>query len=108
MAALEPLREHKNVGDVRGQGLLIGIEFVHDKSTGEPFPREWNVAERVREAAMNLNNTEGVLTYPGQGCVDGLQGDHLLLAPPFIITREECDIAAAAIGAALKNVARSI
>src|SRR5258708_34412873 len=91
MAALHPVRAHANVSGIRGLGLLVGIEFVKNKLTGEPFPRDWNVAERVREAAKNLNNTAGVLTYPGQGCVDGLQGDHPQLAPPFIIAREECD-----------------
>jgi len=99
MAVLEPLREYKNVGDIRGQGLLIGIEFVQDKSTGEPFPREVNFCERIRVAAAEA----GVLTYPTQGCVDGLRGDHILLAPPFIITREECAMVAEAIAIALKS-----
>ncbi len=99
MAVLEPLREHKNVGDIRGQGLLIGIEFVQDKSTGEPFPREVNFCERIRAAATE----SGVLTYPTQGCVDGLHGDHILLAPPFIVTRDQCATLADAIASALKS-----
>jgi adenosylmethionine-8-amino-7-oxononanoate aminotransferase len=102
MAALEPLREHKNVSDVRGQGLLIGIEFVQDKATGEPFPREVNFAERIRAGAMDA----GVLTYPTQGCVDGLRGDHILLAPPFIITRDQCAMVADAIAYALSAFIR--
>jgi adenosylmethionine-8-amino-7-oxononanoate aminotransferase len=104
MAALEPLREHKNVGDVRGLGLLIGIEFVQDKSTGEPFPREVNFCERIRAAAMEA----GVLTYPTQGCVDGLRGDHILLAPPFIITRDQCAMVAEAIAVAMNTTEKSI
>jgi adenosylmethionine-8-amino-7-oxononanoate aminotransferase len=100
MAALAPLRDDPNVGDIRGMGLLVGIEFVKDKARHEPFPRDRNVAEKIRKAAMEL----GVLTYPTQGCVDGLLGDHILLAPPFIITREECEVVAAAIGAALKKI----
>ncbi|MBZ5522971.1 MAG: aspartate aminotransferase family protein [Acidobacteriia bacterium] len=99
MAALEPLKNDANVGDIRGLGLLIGIEFVKDKARREPFPRDMNVAEKIRKAAME----SGVLTYPSQGCVDGLLGDHILLAPPFIITREECDAVAAAIGAAVRR-----
>src|SRR5262249_7278153 len=103
MKALEPLQGHRHVGDVRGLGLLAGIELVKDKKTCEPFPRESNIADRMRQAAFQ----NGVLTYPGQGCVDGERGDHLLLAPPFIVTAEECRIIADAIAAAADEVFRS-
>jgi adenosylmethionine-8-amino-7-oxononanoate aminotransferase len=99
-AALEPLKEHRHVADVRGLGLLAGIEFVKDKAARAPFPREENIAGRIFQVAMD----EGVLTYPTQGCVDGTDGDHILLAPPYIITEEECHIAARAIAAAMKKV----
>jgi adenosylmethionine-8-amino-7-oxononanoate aminotransferase len=99
-AALEPLKEHPHVGDVRGLGLLTGIEFVKDKSTRAPFPRDENIAGKIFQAAME----QGVLTYPAQGCVDGVNGDHILLAPPFIISSEECRIAARAIADAMKKV----
>lgn len=99
-AALEPLKQHSHVGDVRGLGLLAGIEFVKDKATRAPFPRDENIAGKIFQAAME----EGVLTYPTQGCVDGVNGDHILLAPPFIISSEECDIAARAIADAMKKV----
>jgi adenosylmethionine-8-amino-7-oxononanoate aminotransferase len=99
-AALEPLKEHRHVGDVRGLGLLAAIEFVKDKTTREPFPREKNIAANIFQAAMD----EGILTYPTQGCVDGTNGDHILLAPPFIITTEECNIAARAIAVAMEEV----
>ena len=98
--ALEPLKEHRHVGDVRGLGLLVGVEFVQDKATGALFSREENIAGKIFEAAMD----QGVLTYPTQGCVDGTDGDHILLAPPFIITPEECGITAHAIAAAMKKV----
>jgi adenosylmethionine-8-amino-7-oxononanoate aminotransferase len=84
--SLAPLAKHPQVGEVRGLGLLVGIEFVKDQATREPFPREANVAEKIRQAALKRN----VLTYPSQGCVDGLRGDHILLAPPFVISAEEC------------------
>ena len=84
--SLAPLEKHPQVGEVRGLGLLVGIEFVKDQATREPFPREANVAEKIRQAAIKRN----VLTYPSQGCVDGLRGDHILLAPPFVISPEEC------------------
>ncbi|HEY2362667.1 MAG TPA: aspartate aminotransferase family protein [Candidatus Angelobacter sp.] len=99
-AALEPLKAHRHVGEVRGLGLLAGIEFVKDKNTRTPFPREENIAGKIFQAAME----ESVLTYPTQGCVDGVNGDHILLAPPFIISSEECRIAARAIAMAMEKV----
>jgi adenosylmethionine-8-amino-7-oxononanoate aminotransferase len=99
-ASLEPLKEHHHVADVRGLGLLAGIEFVKDKAARMPFPRDENIAGRIFQVAMD----EGVLTYPTQGCVDGTDGDHILLAPPYIITEEECHIAVRAIAAAMERV----
>jgi len=99
-AALEPLKAHPHMGDVRGLGLLAGIEFVKDKAERVPFPREENIAGKIFQAAIE----QGVLTYPTQGCVDGVNGDHILLAPPFIISSEECHIAAQAIADAMKKV----
>jgi adenosylmethionine-8-amino-7-oxononanoate aminotransferase len=97
---LEILRPHPHVGDIRGLGLLIGIEFVKDKVTREPFARQENIAERIREAALD----ENVLTYPTQGCVDGQRGDHVLLAPPFVVTSEESAIISRALATALARV----
>jgi adenosylmethionine-8-amino-7-oxononanoate aminotransferase len=99
-AALGPLKQHPHVGDVRGLGLLAGIEFVKDKTARKPFPREENIAVEIFQSAME----QGVLTYPTQGCVDGVNGDHILLAPPFIISSEECRIAARAIALAMEKV----
>jgi adenosylmethionine-8-amino-7-oxononanoate aminotransferase len=97
---LKTLQTHPNVGDVRGLGLLLGVEFVRDKPTREPFPREKNIAEKIRQACLE----EGVLTYPAQGCVDGLRGDHLLLAPPFTILPEESALIVRALQSALAKV----
>jgi adenosylmethionine-8-amino-7-oxononanoate aminotransferase len=97
---LSALESHPNIGEIRGLGLLLGIEFVKNKSTREPFPRENNIAERLRRAALDQN----VLTYPTQGCVDGLNGDHILLAPPFSISREESTQMAHALHSALQTV----
>jgi adenosylmethionine-8-amino-7-oxononanoate aminotransferase len=99
-AALAPLASHRHVGDIRGLGLLLGIEFVKDKVTREPFPKEENIAERIRQAAL----AEKVLTYPTQGCVDGTRGDHILLAPPFIFKSEESALVAGALNSALHKV----
>ena len=75
------------VGDVRGIGLLWGVEFVADKASKQPFAPELNFAGRVAQAAVQ----RGLLVYPMQGCVDGNAGDHLLIAPPAIITSEQME-----------------
>lgn len=98
--ALSPLERHAHVGDIRGMGLLLGVEFVKDKATREPFSKSENIAEKIRQAAV----AEGVLTYPTQGCVDGHRGDHILLAPPFTISEEECAAVGRALEAALRKV----
>lgn len=98
--ALSPLQSHPNVGDIRGLGLLLGIEFVRHKATREPFAKEQNLAEEIRLACLG----ENVLTYPTQGCVDGLRGDHILLAPPFTISTEECSLIARALQSAVAKV----
>ncbi len=97
---LSQLESHPHVGEVRCLGLLLGVGFVKDKFTREPFPREQNIAEKIRQAAL----AEGVLTYPSQGCVDGSRGDHVLLAPPFVLTPAESEIIARALGTALARV----
>jgi adenosylmethionine-8-amino-7-oxononanoate aminotransferase len=83
--ALFGLMRCKSVGDVRGRGLLWGIEFVAERQSKKPFDPQVQFAASVAEAAMR----RGLSVYPMQGCVDGMSGDHLLLAPPAIITREE-------------------
>jgi adenosylmethionine-8-amino-7-oxononanoate aminotransferase len=98
--ALSALLSHPHVGDVRGLGLLLGVEFVKDKATREPFPKSENVAEKIRQACLE----ENVLTYPTQGCVDGLKGDHILLAPPFTISPEESALIPRALQSALAKV----
>jgi len=99
-AALAPLAGHPNAGDIRGQGLLLGLEFVQNKSTRQPFPASDRIAEKIQAAAMDHN----VLTYPTQGCVDGTRGDHILLAPPFTLTPAESAQIAQALSSALKAV----
>jgi adenosylmethionine-8-amino-7-oxononanoate aminotransferase len=101
---LARLESHPNVGEVRGLGLLIGVEFVHDKARREPFAKAAGIAQRVRQAALEKN----VLTYPTQGCVDGERGDHILLAPPFVLMPEESEIITKALEAAIAKVFDSI
>ena len=82
--ALQSLEDEKSVGDVRGIGLLWAVEFVADKSTKRPFPPSQGFSTRVGAAALK----RGLLVYPMQGSVDGTAGDHILLAPPAVITKE--------------------
>jgi adenosylmethionine-8-amino-7-oxononanoate aminotransferase len=95
------LRELKAVGDVRGIGLLWGVEFVADKASKRAFPAELNFAGRVGPAAAK----RGLMLYPMQGCVDGLAGDHLLIAPPAVITAEQVTWAVEQLSAAIKEAA---
>jgi len=80
-------KDHPNIGDIRGRGLFWGLEIVKDKKTKEPFPAELNLAGKIK--ADILEN--GMLSYPSQGCVDGIKGDHILLAPPYTVSDEELE-----------------
>ena len=84
---LDSLRELPHVGDVRGLGLLAGIEFVADKKTKAPFPRERKFAEAFVSAAMDA----GLVVWPNVGQADGENGDLVMVAPPFIVTESEID-----------------
>jgi len=90
--SLAKLESHPHVGQVRGLGLLQGVEFVKNRTAREPFPKEAGIAEKIRQAALGKN----VLLYPGQGTVDGTRGDHVLLAPAFMLRAEECELIAEA------------
>ena len=82
---LAALCELPCVGDVRGRGLLAGVEIVENKETRAPFAREKHVAERVTAAAREA----GLVVWPNVGHADGTRGDLVMIAPPFIITEEE-------------------
>ena len=97
--ALETLRHEEVVGDVRGIGLLWAIEFVADKSSKRPFPPDQNFSGRVGGAALK----RGLLVYPMQGSVDGISGDHLLLAPPAVITSEQIAWAVDQLAASIRE-----
>jgi adenosylmethionine-8-amino-7-oxononanoate aminotransferase len=85
--ALRTLAGIPCVGDVRGLGMLWGLEFVEDCNTKQPFAPEKTFSSRVAAAALK----RGLMTYPMQGCVDGKQGDHILLAPPATDLRRLLD-----------------
>jgi adenosylmethionine-8-amino-7-oxononanoate aminotransferase len=91
------LGDHPNTGDVRGLGLMVGVELVADIASKRPFPRTDAVAERVVAAAKE----RGLLLYSSTGCADGTDGDLIMFGPPFVITEEEIDEAVAITSAAL-------
>lgn len=86
-ALLSELGDHPNLGDVRGRGLFVGVEFVADKVSKQPL----DPAQRTHGVLKKRAMENGLMMYPMGGTVDGVQGDHVLLAPPFICT--EADIA---------------
>jgi adenosylmethionine-8-amino-7-oxononanoate aminotransferase len=100
-AALEArLAGHPRVGQVRGRGLLVGIELVADRETRQPFGRAERVTERIVAAARDA----GVLLYSGTGNANGVDGDQLLLGPPFVITDAESDRVVEVVSAAIAAV----
>jgi hypothetical protein len=89
-AALRALLEerfgnHHHIGDIRGRGLFVGLELVADRDSREPFDPELMLHTRIKSEAM----TRGLMCYPGAGTIDGKRGNHILLAPPFIIERAQ-------------------
>jgi adenosylmethionine-8-amino-7-oxononanoate aminotransferase len=101
------LGAHPHVGDIRGRGLLLGIELVEDRATKRPFDPALRLHARIKAEAMSL----GLMTYPMGGTIDGRLGDHLLLAPPFIVSDDELaiivDRLTAAIDAAIATTQRT-
>ncbi|HXV23825.1 MAG TPA: aspartate aminotransferase family protein [Alphaproteobacteria bacterium] len=97
------LGQHPHVGDIRGRGLFLGIEFVKDRESKETFDPAHGLHKRVKQAAMK----RGLLVYPMGGTLDGRRGDHVMLAPPFTLEdamiEEIAATTAAAIDAALES-----
>ena len=83
----EAFGEHPNVGDIRGRGLFIGMEFVADRATREPFDPALQVNSTLKRIALD----NGLMCYPMGGTIDGRRGDHVLLAPPFIATEDDIE-----------------
>lgn len=84
---LEELKSFSFVGDVRGKGLMAAIEFVRDQGTKEPFQR----SERFTERVVDLAFENGLVLYSGTGFVDGVNGDMIMLGPPFVIEENQID-----------------
>jgi adenosylmethionine-8-amino-7-oxononanoate aminotransferase len=96
---LEVLHDHPTVGDIRGKGIFAGIEFVKDKETKEPFPADVAFYRRVVERCFEKR----LLVYPGVATVDGYVGDHIQVAPPLVVNKEQIDEIVSLLDAAISE-----
>lgn len=101
---LQSLTKFEMVGDIRGKGLFAGVEFVKDRKTKEPFDPQLRVNIHIANRAFE----RGLITYPGGGGADGIRGDHLLLAPPFIITEKQIDQMVSILEESLAEVSKEV
>jgi adenosylmethionine-8-amino-7-oxononanoate aminotransferase len=98
---LKELQEEcRIVGDVRGLGLMVGLELVKDRKTKKPYPPELRLADALTSEAKD----RGLIIYPGSGTADGISGDHVLFTPPYIITREQIDDLIVMLGESIRKI----
>jgi adenosylmethionine-8-amino-7-oxononanoate aminotransferase len=91
------LADHPHVGDVRGRGLFLGVELVADRASKAPFDPARKLHARIKREAM----ARGLMVYPMGGTIDGVRGDHVLLAPPFIVTAAQIEAIVERLGDAV-------
>lgn len=91
--------QHPNIGDIRGRGLFRGIELVENRETKQPFGAQKRLAASIKTNAM----ANGLICYPMSGTIDGRLGDHILLAPPYIIEDEQIEELVSKLGAAIST-----
>ncbi|MCZ7661069.1 MAG: aspartate aminotransferase family protein [Xanthobacteraceae bacterium] len=96
-ALTERFGNHRHIGDIRGRGLFQAIELVEDRAAKRPFDPGRKLNARIKSEAM----ARGLMVYPMGGTIDGRNGDHVLLAPPFIVTPAEVDMIVERLGAAV-------
>lgn len=99
-ALADRFAQHPHIGDIRGRGLFLALEFVADRQDKTPLPRSQMVAERLKQATF----AEQLLCYPGSGTADGISGDHVLLAPPYIIDDDDIAAIVDRLDAAIRTV----
>ena len=92
--------QHAHIGDIRGRGLFLGVELVADRASKQSFDPALGLAGRLKKAAF----AEGLVCYPMPGTRDGRNGDHVLLAPPFIASEAELDLMVDRLGRAVDSV----
>ncbi|MCS3760889.1 aspartate aminotransferase family protein [Bradyrhizobium centrosematis] len=100
----ERFGNHRHVGDIRGRGLFWAIELVADRASRTPFDPALKLNQKIKAEAF----ANGLGCYPGGGTVDGVRGDHVLLAPPYIASADEIDLIVDKLGTAVDKVLRSV
>jgi adenosylmethionine-8-amino-7-oxononanoate aminotransferase len=98
-ALTDRLGAHPHVGHIRGRGLFMAVELVADRATKAPFDPAARLHARVKAEAM----ADGLLVYPSGGTIDGRSGDHVLLAPPFIVAESDLDLIVDRLAAAIER-----
>jgi adenosylmethionine-8-amino-7-oxononanoate aminotransferase len=101
---LERFASHPRVGDVRGRGLLRAIEIVEDRRSKKPFASTLKLHARIKQQAM----AEGLICYPGGGTADGESGDHVLIAPPFNVTKPQIEEIVGKLASALDGALQTL
>jgi adenosylmethionine-8-amino-7-oxononanoate aminotransferase len=100
----ERFANHHHVGDIRGRGLFRGVELVADRDSKEPFAPHLKLNALIKREAM----ARGLIVYPMGGTIDGVKGDHVLLAPPFIVNEGQVDVIVERLGDAVDAAVASI
>jgi adenosylmethionine-8-amino-7-oxononanoate aminotransferase len=103
-ALQERFGNHRHVGDIRGRGLFLALEFVTDRGTKQVFDPALKLHERIKAEAL----ARGLATYPMGGTIDGKQGDHVILAPPYIVTTADIDVIVGRLGDAVDAAVASV
>ncbi len=106
MDQLKTLLKHPIVGDVRGKGFLLGIEFVKNQESRQPF--DFEESGKVAGMIAKKSFENGLIIYPGGGTVDGHRGDHVLVAPPFVIKKDEIDTMVSILDQTIGEVAENL
>jgi adenosylmethionine-8-amino-7-oxononanoate aminotransferase len=100
----EALGSHPHVGDIRGRGFFRGVELVEDRASKRPFDPALRLHAKIKASALE----RGLMVYPMGGTIDGVQGDHVLLAPPFIATEADLDEIVERLAAAIETGTASL
>jgi len=96
----ERFGSHPYVGDIRGRGFFWALELVEDRTSKRPFDPTRKINARIKAEALQ----RGLLCYPMGGTVDGVRGDHVLIAPPYIVSEAELDELTDKLGQAVEAV----
>ncbi len=86
-ALTDAFGQHSNIGDIRGRGLFLGLEIVEDRASKKPFDPKLGIHKKIKKSAFDA----GLICYPMGGTVDGIHGDHVLLAPPYVLDESHID-----------------